>query len=301
MKRNILTIVSLFLILSLANAQKDTTTVVEKIPFDGIDQTWQNGSDRRDYSVFKDMKFFTPSILLDVNYTHSFNKPNDNTVVGSTALARNNEVQLSALHFGGDFFYKNARARVMTQFGTRSIVVPRNDYSPYRGQYELANVYRYLSEAYAGYHINKWYGINIDAGMFMSYIGLNSYYQPENWEYQASYTSDNTPWFFNGVRIQIFPTKNIKFEPWIINGWQSYGKFNKMPGIGFNFTYMSSNSNVKLITNNYYGTDAAGIPDRIRFHSDNSFLLRYYNKPTDKGISKMAFSLTGDLGFEKGG
>ncbi|MEL4419533.1 hypothetical protein, partial [Shewanella algae] len=102
-----------FLILSLANAQKDTTTVVEKIPFDGIDQTWQNGSDRRDYSVFKDMKFFTPSILLDVNYTHSFNKPNDNTVVGSTALARNNEVQLSALHFGGDFFYKNARARVM--------------------------------------------------------------------------------------------------------------------------------------------------------------------------------------------
>ncbi|MFZ8373963.1 hypothetical protein ACO1L4_13755, partial [Staphylococcus aureus] len=74
-----------------------------------------------------------------------------------------------------------------------------------------------------------------------------------------------------------------------------------MPGIGFNFTYMSSNSNVKLITNNYYGTDAAGIPDRIRFHSDNSFLLRYYNKPTDKGISKMAFSLTGDLGFEKGG
>ncbi|MFX7140145.1 hypothetical protein ABTH88_19670, partial [Acinetobacter baumannii] len=67
---------------------------------------------------------------MDVNYTHSFNKPNDNTVVGSTALARNNEVQLSALHFGGDFFYKNARARVMTQFGTRSIVVPRNDYSP---------------------------------------------------------------------------------------------------------------------------------------------------------------------------
>lgn len=70
MKRNILTTVSLFLILSLANAQKDTTTVVEKIPFDGIDQTWQNGSDRREYSVFKDMKFFTPSILMDVNYTH---------------------------------------------------------------------------------------------------------------------------------------------------------------------------------------------------------------------------------------
>lgn len=267
---------------------------------DTIDMTWANGSDRRDSSIFKNMKYFTPSILVDVNYTYSFNNPNDNTVVGSTALARNNEVQVSAVHFGGDFEFNGARARIMTQFGTRSTVVPRNDFSPYRGQYELASVYRYLSEAYAGYHIKKWEGINIDAGMFMSYIGLNSYYQAENWEYQASFTSDNTPWFFNGVRIQIFPNKYLKIEPWIINGWQSYGKFNSMPGIGGNITW-TPNSNIKLLTNNYYGTDAAGIPDRIRFHSDNSFLIRYYNKPKSKGINKMALSLTGDIGFEKGG
>ena len=269
-------------------------------PFNDIDATWQNGSDRRDSSVFKQIKYFTPSILMDLNYTHSFNNPNDNTVVGSTALARNNEVQLSALHVGGDFSYLNARARFMTQFGTRSIVVPRNDYSPYRGQYQLANVFRYLSEAYAGYHFNVMYGINIDAGLFMSYIGLNSYYQPENWEYQASFTSDNTPWFFNGIRIQIFPTEHLKIEPWIINGWQSYGKFNSMPGIGANITWMPK-SNLKILTNDYYGTDAAGLPQRKRFHSDNSILIRYYNNPSSNGVSRMAFSLTGDIGFERGG
>ncbi len=225
----------------------------------------------------------------------------DNTVVGSTALARHNEVQLAALHFGGDFSYHHTRARIMTQFGTRSTVVPRNDFSPYRGQYDLANVYRYLSEAYAGFHIDKWYGINIDAGMFMSYIGLNSYYQAENWEYQASFTSDNTPWYFTGIRVQLYPTKNWKIEPWIINGWQSYGKYNKMPGLGGSITWMSSNSKMKVVTNNYYGTDAAGIPDRKRVHSDNSFLMRYYNKPNAKVITKMAFSLTSDIGWEKGG
>ncbi len=290
----------LFSVVFLALA---TSTLAQQSgePFDGIDQTWQNGSDRRQSSAFKDMKYFTPSILMDVNYTHSFNQPNDNTVVGSTALARNNEIQLSALHVGGDFTYGNARARFMTQFGTRSVVVPRNDYSPYRGQYQLANVYRYLSEAYAGYHYNKWNGINVDAGLFMSYIGLNSYYQPENWEYQASFTSDNTPWFFSGVRVQIHPSKNWKIEPWIINGWQSYGKFNRMPGIGGNITYMSSNSNIKALTNNYYGTDAGGLPERKRFHSDNSLLVRYFNRPQAKGISRMAFSLTADFGSEKGG
>lgn len=269
-------------------------------PFEGIDMTWQNGSDRREENIWKNLKYFTPSLLMDINYTYSFNNPNDNTVIGSTALARNNEVQLSALHFGGDFYYKGARARVMTQFGTRSVVIPRNDYSPYRGQYQLATVYRYLSEAFAGYHIDRLYGINIDAGLFMSYIGLNSFYQPENWEYQASFTSDNTPWFFNGLRLQIFPTKKLKLEGWLINGWQSYGKFNSMPGFGGNITWMP-NSNVKLLTNDYYGTDAAGIPGRKRFHSDNSLLVRYYNRPNSKGISRMAFSLTGDIGFEKGG
>jgi hypothetical protein len=272
----------------------------EKIPFDGIDMKWQNGNDRRDSSVFNNKKFFTPCILMDISYTHSFNNPIDNTVVGSTALARNNEIQLSALHFGGDLNFKGARARIMTQFGTRSISVPRNDLSPYHGQFQLANVYRYLSEANAGYHFNLWYGLNIDAGLFMSYIGLNSYYQPENWEYQASFTSDNTPWFFNGIRIQIFPTKHLKIEPWIINGWQSYGAFNRLPGFGGNITWMP-NSNLKLLTNNYYGTDTGGTPGRKRFHSDNSLLARYFDNPESDGVSMAAFSMTGDIGFEKGG
>lgn len=297
MKHLLLTAV-LFLILVYANAQKETGTVKSQIPFEGQDQTWQNGSDRRDSSLLKN-KYCTLTIMLDANYTHSFANPIDNTVVGSTALARNNEVQVSSANIGGEFSYEGARAKIVTQFGTRSTVVPRNDYSPYRGQYELANVYRYLSEAYAGYHFNVLHGINLDAGMFMSYIGLNSYYQVENWEYQASFTSDNTPWFFNGVRIQVFPNEKWKIEPWIINGWQSYGKFNSRPGIGGNITYCP-NSDLKLLTNNYYGTDAAGLPGRHRFHSDNSFLARYFHNAVSKFISQAAFSLTGDIGFEKG-
>lgn len=278
-------------------SQTETDTL--KIPFDGFDMSWQNGSDRRTSPSVLATKYFTGSVMIDANYTHSFNNPKDNTVVGSTALARNNEMQLSSANIGGEFNYEGSRAKIMLQFGTRSTVVPRNDYSVYRGQYNLADVYRYLSEAYAGYHFNKWYGINVDFGMFMSYIGLNSYYQSENWEYQASFTSDNTPWFFNGMRVQAFPTKKLKFEAWLVNGWQSYGKFNSMPGLGFNVTWCPSEA-VKLLTNDYYGTDAAGLPNRKRFHSDNSLLVRYFNQPTANGISRMAFSSTFDVGFESG-
>lgn len=284
---------------STATYDNDGEPSTENVPFAGYDLTWQNGNDRRDHSVLQG-KYFTGSFMFDGNYTYSFNDPVDNTVVGSTALARNNEIEVMHVGLGGDFNYKNARGRVMLQLGNRSIVVPRNDYSPYRGQYNLANAYRYISEAYGGYHFNVWQGINVDFGLFMSYIGLNSYYQVENWEYQASFTSDNTPWFFNGMRIQLYPSKKLKIEPWIINGWQSYGRFNYMPGVGANITWMP-NEKIKLLTNDYYGTDAAMIPRRKRFHSDNSFLLEYHNNKSSSGISRAALSLTGDLGFETGG
>jgi hypothetical protein len=295
MKKVLLCLVLAF---SGLNAMAQTPTL-SQIPFEGQDQTWQNGSDRRDSAVLQ-TKYVLPIVMLDVNYTASFANPIDHTVVGSTALARDHEIEVSSAALGGEFNYNGARGRILTQFGTRSTVVPRNDLSPYRGQYDMVSVYRYISEAYGGYHFNVMHGINVDAGMFMSYIGLNSYYQVENWEYQASYTSDNTPWFFNGIRVQIYPSKTVKIEPWIINGWQSYGMFNAMPGFGGNITWCP-NENVKLLTNDYCGADAALIPSRHRFHSDNSFLVRYFHNRQSRGISQAAFSLTGDFGFEKGG
>ncbi len=54
----------------------------------------------------------------------------------------------------------------------------------------------------------------------MSYIALFSYYQFDNWAY-PSYVSSNTPWFFNGVRIQIFPTEHLKIEPWFTEIWDA--------------------------------------------------------------------------------
>jgi len=296
----------LMLIVSAFGATAQTTTlsptppaIKDQTPWDGFDQTWQNGNDRRDSALLHN-KYVTGIMMVDANVTYSFWNPNDHTVVGSTALARDNEMDVSDAVLGAEFDYDNARGRILTQLGTRSIVVPRNDLSPYRGQYDMADAYRYISEAYGGYHFNVLNGINVDGGLFMSYIGLNSYYQEENWEYQASYTSDNTPWFFNGIRTQIFVTDKLKIEPWIINGWQSYGTFNALPGFGGNITWCG-NENFKLLTNDYWGTDAAGLTGRHRFHSDNSYLQRYYHKPkSSKGITQAAFSLTGDIGFEKG-
>jgi hypothetical protein len=267
-------------------------------PFAWGDFSWLNGGTRQTKRVI-DSKYFTPQVDVDVNYTYSFNHPIDNTVVGSTALARNNELELSFLGFGGDAHIGNVRARLMLQLGTRSTVVPRNDGSILRGQFDLQNAYRYISEGYAGYHFDWLHGVNVDLGIFMSYVGLFSYDNFENWAYQPSFTSDNTPWFFNGARIQIFPTDRLKVELWIINGWQTYGKFNELPGAGYQIRY-APREWLSMVFNGYVGTDTQDHPGRVRVHSDNSLLGRYYNHPESKGLSRAAFSVTFDLGIEQG-
>ena len=267
-------------------------------PFAFGDFSWLNGTSRKTTPPTFDSKYFTGDVTFDFNYTHSYNSPIDNTVVGSTALARDNELQLSFMGVGGDIHYNNVRGRVMMQFGTRSTVVPRNDGSSYKGQYDLQTIYRYISEAYAGYHWDTWHGINLDAGIFMSYIGLFSYNNFENWGYQPSYTSDNTPWFFNGLRLQTFPTDKLKVELWLINGWQTYGMFNNSPGAGFSIYYRPKET-VDYVANFYYGKDDELAPGRYRIHSDNSYELRYFNRKHGF-ITKAAFSITGDFGFEDG-
>src|SRR5690348_5551157 len=262
-----------------ANLEQDARGKPAKAePFAFADFTWLNGNARTKESPM-DTKFFTPEIRADMDYNYSFNHPKDDTISGSSEVFRHGEVQVTQLGMGGDFHYDNVRARLMTQFGLYSQTTPRNDASPSRGQWNLDNAYRYISEAYGGYHFHALHGVNVDAGIFMSYIGLFSYYQFDNWAYQPSYVSSNTPWFFNGVRIQIFPTEHLKIEPWFTNGWQSYGRFNSRPGLGFQILWRP-NGWLSVLGNQYaLGEDALNTPGRVRYHTDDSIQIKYYDRP----------------------
>jgi hypothetical protein len=272
-------------------------------PFAWGDFTWLNGGNRQ-HAALLDGKYFTGTFLADFNYVWDWAHPIDHTIVGSTATFRAGEFNLSFVGVGGDFHWENARGRILLQLGTRAMGIARNDASADRGQFDLRDAFRYITEAYGGYHWDVLHGINLDAGIFLSYIGLFSYENFENWAYQPSFTSDNTPWFFHGVRLQIFPTDRLKVELWLINGFQAYAQFNHMPGVGYQIAYRPKEW-VAMVFNGYGGLDttpattAGDRSGRVRLHSDNSLLVRYYNNPGGL-FSKAAFSVTGDLGVESG-
>jgi Putative beta-barrel porin-2, OmpL-like. bbp2 len=315
-------------------APEPAPAVDTQTPFAVGDLGWMNGTGRGTTPVF-DTKFFTPEVRFDVNYLQDLNHPADHTIVGSTEEFRSGEFQIEQVSLGGNFHWHNVQARFLSMFGMFAVTTPRNDASSAVGQWDLQGAYKYFSEANAGYHWDVNHGLNVDAGIFVSYVGLFSYYNFDNWTYQPSFVSSNTPWFFNGLRVQWFPTQTLKIEPWLINGWQSYAKFNSRPGFGGQVLWIP-NERLKLVFNSYsVGQDnlatgsgfpnnggnpnaAVGLPNPAapfidyrnvtRVHEDDSVVWKYYDAKHDDaatlarlGVSQMAMSLTVDIGCEYGG
>ncbi len=313
-------------------APEAAPAVDTQTPFAVGDLGWLNGSPRETTPVF-DTKFFTPEVRFDVNYLQDLNNPVDHTIVGSTEEFRSGEFQIEQVSLGGNFHWNNVQARFLSMFGMFAVTTPRNDASAGVGEWDLQGAYKYLSEANAGYHWDVQHGLNVDAGIFVSYIGLFSYYNFDNWTYQPSFVSSNTPWFFNGLRVQWYPTQTLKIEPWLINGWQSYAKYNHLPGVGGQILWIP-NDRFKLVLNSYsVGEDnlasgsgypanggnpnaAIGLPNPggtyvnyahvQRVHEDDSIEWKYYDAAQSgwhmpAGISRMATSFTWDLGCEYGG
>src|SRR5256886_9537243 len=138
-------------------------------PFAFADFTWLDGNSRTKDTPYA-TSFFTPEIRANVDYNYSFSHSKDDTIGGSSEVFRHGEVQVTQLGVGGDMHYDNVRARLMTQFGLYSQTTPRNDASPARGQWNLDNAYRYISEGYGGDHLNHPHGDKTAAG------GFNYYY-----------------------------------------------------------------------------------------------------------------------------
>src|ERR1700722_19347052 len=293
-----------------APPEMDAQVTKKGEPFPG-DWTWLNSNGHAVDSPMS-TKYFTPEFRADANYILDYNHPEDDTMGGATESFRSDEWQLEQISVGGDFRINNVRGRILTMDGLFATTTPRNDASVNRGNWDLSGAYKYVSEAWGGYHWDVNHGLNVDAGIFVSYIGLFSYYNFDNWTYQPSFVSSNTPWFFNGLRIQYFPTAKLKIEPWIINGWQSYARFNSHLGFGGQILY-TPNENLKLVFNNYGvgqdnlaytfpGQPTNPLSKTSRIHTDDSILYKYFSGPgTGNGISKAAFSFTMDLGCQYGG
>ncbi len=265
------------------------------------DFTWMNGQSRqREFPLSSLSKHVALSLYLDSYFAYSTHRPSDHTLTGGASVGRHGEFQLNLASVGAEWSYRSMIGRLSLQAGSMLNRVQDLDGSGTRGRNLSTASLHNIREATVGYHWDTGAGVNLEAGIFMSYIGLESYLLAENWNYSRSLVCEFTPFYFQGVRLQVFPSARLKIEPWVMNGWQTYGASNDVPAVGLSVNYRPREA-LGFVGNFYYGSDTRDDPGRKRLHSDHSALLRYYNAPGASGISKAALSVNNHIGVEQGG
>lgn len=277
-------------------AEPDTTASAEA-PFAGMDLTWINGQNRQRNFPLTVEGVGNGLLYLDTYFNYNLAKPIDNTQTASATIGRTSEFMMNLASVGFEANYKNVLLRLWLQTGAQLNIVQELDGTVTHGRNTSTGNLKFIREAAAGYHFDVWHGLNVEMGIFMSYIGLESYLTQENWNYQRSMISEFTPFYFQGARIQAYPSSNYKAELWLLNGWQTYNSWNTGLGVGQS-NYWRPNEDLQLVMNFYLGQDDRGTT-RVRFHNDNSVVARYF-KNGHGTFSQAAFCLNAHYGSQLG-
>ena len=273
---------------------------VREPPFGEFDFSWLNGNNSQPQSLLG-VGPLTWTLYVDAYYAYQFHAPIDHTIFPGTAGSRHNEVSFNLGILGVDVTGLDGPiGRLWVQYGTQVEAIAGQDQTVGRGYYLSASVFKYIAQAAVGWHFHALHGINLELGIFPSYVGLESYLPQENWSYTHSFISDATPYYFFGLRAQVFATRRLKVELWLVNGWQTFGQWHEGRAGGYSINWRPREW-LSLVSSFYIGQEVVADPESLRPWSDNSLQLRYYQGRNRRWPRSAALSLVADVGYERRG
>ena len=270
-------------------------------PFGEFDFAWMNGGNPQPASLLT-VGPVTLSLYVDAYYAWQFNQPEDHTIFPTTVAPRHNEISLNLAHIGFDLTGLDGPiGRFYLQYGSIVETIAGQDTTTNRGFFLTNRLLQNIEQAAAGWHFHALHGINAEMGIFPSYVGLESCYLPEeNWSYTHAFVADATPYYFFGLRGQIFPSARLKIELWAVNGWQTFGEWHEAKSGGYLWNWRP-NEWLSIANASYAGQEVEGDSGSLRLYTDNDVQVRYYKGKEGKFLRSLAFSLVGDLGYEHRG
>jgi hypothetical protein len=187
---------------------------VREPPFGEFDFRWMNGSNAQPPSLLG-MGPLTWSLYVDTYFAWDFNHPIDHTIFPTTVAPRHDEISLNLAHIGIDVTgLDGPTGRLYLQYGSMVETIAGQDTTTTRGFFLTNRLMQIVQQAAAGWHFHWLHGVNVELGIFPSYIGLESYLPEENWAYTHAFVADATPYYFFGFRGQLFTSARMKVELW---------------------------------------------------------------------------------------
>ena len=262
--------------------------------FGEFDFSWMNGTNRQPASLLATGPL-TWSFYVDAYYAYQFWSPVDHTVFPGTTAPRHNEIGFNLATLGVEIALDGPIGRIYVQYGSNVETDAGQDPTVSRGFFLTDKAFQFIQQAAAGWHFHWLHGVNLEIGIFPSYIGGESYLPQENWSYTHALVSDSTPYYFFGVRNQLFLTRRLKLELWLVNGWQTFSQWHEARAGGFLINWRPREW-LSLALTTYLGQEAQGDPGSLRSYLDTNTQIRYYH---GKRLRTAAISVTFDAGWER--
>lgn len=209
---------------------------------------------------------------LDLTYPIDFNFPENHQWRSKVTTQRVNDLNLNMA-----LAYVRKEANESSRWGMEFALQTGRDVDGevpnasdrFGHPYEPAETFSHFSRANVSYLAPIGTGLTITAGLFNSFIGYDSFYAKDNFNYTRSYLADNSPYFMFGVSAQYRFNEAVKGVFYVINRYNFLSYPNNLPSYGTQVSWAAS-PRVTFIQNLYYGPDQSNTNIQYwRFFSDS--------------------------------
>lgn len=169
-------------------------------------------------------------IFVDTYYAFDANQPNRDRLY-TTLPTRHNEFALNLAMIEARVASGEVRAHLALQAGTSVYANYSTELrDPTKSGAQLADLLQNVQEANVGYKVSD--SLWVDAGIFLSHIGSESFISKENWNYTRSLIADFSPYYQAGVRLSYDSGNSWSFQVHVLNGWQNLIETNTDKSLG---------------------------------------------------------------------
>lgn len=176
--------------------------------------------------------------FVDTYFAYDFRRPQSHDRPFTTQAARDNEFNVNLAFIELTLEQEEVRGRLALQAG--SSVQANYSSEPRIGSVSGPDLSRHVQEAFAGFRATE--KTCIDAGIFFSHIGFESFISNRNWTYSRSLVSDFSPYYQSGVRLSHQITEAFSAQLHVINGWQNVSESNSQKALGAQLDYRPNRS-----------------------------------------------------------
>ncbi|MBZ4395163.1 outer membrane beta-barrel protein [Myxococcus sp. AS-1-15] len=200
---------------------------------------------------------------VDVYFAHNFNRPANKAsfLPGTgTSAKRDGEVSINLASLGLSAEPAPVGFKVLLGFGTGAEVV--HSAEP-EGVASGPAAWRYVQQASVSFATGP---LTLEAGLYPSHIGLESFQSQLNWTYTRSWMGEYSPYYQTGIKgtWAFDPAWSAQLQ--VLNGWQTVGDNNRGLAVGTQVAYAGERLSAAL--NTFIGEEGATGDEGLRLFAD---------------------------------